>query len=78
MAYYGIALSGMERQERIDWVSSQTKGDADGWVNWIDTPPQPDIPVQIKRDGEDGIYEITPRGMSLWWNVAGVSWRLPR
>lgn len=65
-------------QIQKDWKQTQIAGDADGWVLWADHRPEPDVPVEVKRDDVDGVDVITPRAQTLEWNIAGVWWRLPK
>ena len=77
-AFCGIASGSHEGQTRDNCLTEQSWGNTDGWVSWCDHRPKPDVPVECKREGEDEIYPVTPREMSLEWNIAGVYWRTPR
>jgi len=70
--------SGADSQSARDAQLEGAFGDSDGWVRWTDHRPEPDIPVECRREGEDEIHEVTPRTQSMEWNIAGVFWRTVR
>ena len=74
ISYHG----GLQAQERNNTVTEGVFGDSEGWIPWWVHRPEPDVPVEVRREGDDTIDEITPRRMSLEWNIAGVFWRTPR